>query len=639
MGNSEKVRITFEPDGKNVLVEKGATVLEAAIKAGLGIRSECGGLGTCGKCKILVRDYKAFTEITDVEKRFLTPEELKKGLRLACQARILKEGSVYVPTESKVGERKILEAGFGRNVPLEPAVKKVHLLVPKPSLNDVRADHERLVDTLLRVLSARGERSGRIQMDHELLANIPDILRKAEWDVTLVLREGEILGIERGNTERENYGLAIDIGTSKIVIYLVNVNDGEIVGINSIENPQLMFGEDIMTRLTFAMKSPENRSLLQKVLIDGINKAIEEISDKGGVNRERIYEAIVVGNTAMHHLFLGIETRYLALSPYVPAVRDFVSVKAEKIGMRIRKSGYVLTLPIIGGFVGADGAADLLATGLHKSDEISLLLDIGTNTEVFLGNRKGIIACSAASGPAFEGGHIKFGMKASTGAIEKVDIDCETCEVKYKTIGDAKPVGLCGSAIIDVVAGLLKCGLIDKNGRIRKELGKPRIREEGGEVEFVIAWRDEAGIKEDITITQRDVREIQLAKAAIYAAQSIIMKRMGIKPKEVEKVFVAGAFGSGINLENAILIGLFPEEHGGKVEFVGNTAIAGAKIALISRSLREESKDLLKLIKYIELSLDPSFQEEFINATELPHRDLNRFPAVKNFLKERNLRV
>jgi len=642
MNDFYEVKVAFEPEGKSVLVDRGTTILKAAMKAGIGIRSECGGLGICGKCKVLIKDPEIVSDVTEAERKFIRPEDLEKGVRLACQAHILQDGRVYLPLESRTAERRIIDVGFGIEVAIEPVVKKIHLAIPEPSLTDVRADYERIIDTLLEVIRARGDLKDKsegkgIRIDHELLKIMPNILRGAGWNTTLILREKEILGIERGNTEDQNYGLAIDIGTSKIVVYLVDVNEGCVVGKRFIENPQLMFGEDIMSRLTFAMKSSENLSLLQSVLIDGINEAIEQIIDESGVDKEKIYEAIVVGNTAMHHLFLGIETKYLALSPYVPAVKELVDIKAKELGLIMNERGYVTTLPIIGGFVGADGVADLLATGIYKSEEISMLLDIGTNTEVFLGNKERILACSAASGPAFEGGHIKFGMKASTGAIDRVDIDPETFEVRYRTIGETRPIGLCGSALIDVVAELLKSGLIDVHGRMNQDVNTPRMRKTGKDVEFVLVWRDDAGIDQDISITQKDVREIQLAKAAIYAAQHILMKRMGIKKKDIKRVLIAGAFGSGINLENAIYIGLFPEDYIDKVEFVGNTAISGAKIALISESLRKESKNITRLVNYIELSRDPSFEKEFIEATELPHKDLGRFPMVRRLLmRDRN---
>ena len=635
MKTNRSFRVTFEPFGKSVEVDRGTTILEAAIKGGMGIRSECGGFGICGKCKVQVKDTSSVSKITSIERKFISSEELRKGLRLACQTQILGNCTVYVPQESRVAGRKMLVVGLEQKVPLKPVVKKIHLLIPKPSLKDIRADCERTVETLLKVLKARGTGHEQDYMvNHELLKNFPNILREAGWDVTLVLREGEILDVEKGNTEGKNYGLAIDIGTSKIVIYLTNVEDGNVVGINSLENPQLLFGEDIMTRLTFAMRSSENFLLLRKVLIDGINAAIEEIVSKSNVDLKEIYEAVVVGNTAMHHIFLGIETKYLALSPYVPAVRDLMSFRAKEVGLKISKSGYIVTLPVIGGFVGADGVADILATGLHKSDEISMLLDIGTNTEVFLGNKDGILACSAASGPAFEGGHIKFGMKAVAGAIERVSIEPETFKVTYKTVEGEKPVGICGSAVIDVVAGLLRSGLVDVHGRIREVKGTSRVRRVGNEVEFVVAWKQETGIGEDITVTQRDIREIQLAKAAIYTAQAVLMRKKGIRPEDIKNIFIAGAFGSEISVRNAIFIGLLPEVKEERVKFVGNTAITGAKMALISKDVRRESKDILGLVNYVELSLDPSFQEEFINATELPHRDLSKYPTVKKYLKK-----
>ena len=623
-----KIVVVFEPEGKKIVVKSGATILEAAKNAGVGIRSECGGEGICGKCKVIVKNPLAISELTEAEKRHLSKLEIDSGYRLACQAHIKQSVVIVVPPESRIGERKIQVAGLERYVPLNPLVKKIHVVMAKPTLSDVRPDFERLIDHLR-------DRNGfeDLEIDYELLKKLPDIIRSKNWAVTVTIWDDrKLIDIEPGDTSNELFGFAVDIGTSKIVGYLVDLTTGKTISIGSIENPQIMHGEDIITRIGFATGSDSNLEVLHKLVINGINQVIHEACRKAKVNPNKIYEATVVGNTAMLHFFLAIQPRYLALSPFVPAIKKSLNIKAKNLGLKINPRGNVHVLPVIAGFVGADAVADVLSTGILESNEVSLLIDIGTNTEVFVGNSEDMITCSCASGPAFEGAHIKHGMKAVTGAIEKVRIISED-EVEYEVIGGVKPTGICGSAMIDIIAEMFKQGIIDSRGRFNLKIKTPRLRKNNKWTEFVVAWGDETATGKEITVTQRDINEILLAKAAIYTGCSILMKRRNVKEEDIDRVYIAGAFGSYINPENAKIIGLLPDIPTRKIEFVGNTAITGAKMALISKEMREKANLISKKVRYLELTMDPDFSKEFVNALFIPNRNINRFPTVKKLLK------
>jgi len=623
------VTVTFEPEGRKVRVPLGTTVFQAAKKAGVGIRSECGGKGTCGKCKVIVKDGEALSEPTEEERTHLSPSEINCGFRLACRSEILHDVTVVVPPESRVEKRKIQVGGLERIVVLEPALKKIHVSLNKPRLFDFRPDLERLLNGL----SQRVPRAGELEVEFEVLRELPSLLRDANWDVTVtVWNDRRVIEVEPDDTSGRLFGLAVDVGTSKIVGHLVDLTTGETLGVGATENPQIMYGEDLMTRLTFATASEENLKKLQEVVVEGINKVLSEACNEARVDPENVYEATVVGNTAMHHLLLRIQPRHLALSPFTPAVKRQVNATAKKLGIGINSRGVITFLPLIAGFVGADAVADVLATGIHESEELSLLVDIGTNTEVFLGNKDDLLCCSCASGPAFEGVHIKHGMKAVTGAIERIRIGPDL-EVEYETIGDVKPSGLCGSAVIDIVAEMLKRGIISRQGKFNSKTETRRLRKEGDEKEFVVAWRDETATGREIVVTQKDVGEIQLAKAAIYTGCSLLMKRKNLKERDIDRVFVAGAFGNYINPENAKVAGLIPDVPTDKIRFVGNTAVVGAKMALLSKEARAKADEISRKTRFMELAADPDFSLELANATFIPHRNPARFPSVEKRLK------
>ena len=469
---------------------------------------------------------------------------------------------------------------------------------------------------------------GKLEIEPALLEYLPKILRDANWDITITLWNNErIIAIEKGNSEGEKYGFAVDIGTSTIVGYLVDLNSGTIVSTQSQENPQVIYGEDIVSRIGFASKTDEGLEKLQDSVIEAINSLISNACQDHGIRPDSIYEITVVGNTAMHHLFLAIEPKFLSVAPYVPAVKRSMNHRAHYLKLKVHPFANVHTLPIIAGFVGADAIADVLATGIHETQKMSLLIDVGTNGEVFVGNKRDIVACSCAAGPAFEGMHIRYGMKARTGAIEKVQLDKENLEVKFETIGGVKPVGICGSGMVDAIAEMLKYGITSQRGGINRDIETKRLIEINGLPHFVIAWKNETGIGKDITINGKDIQEIQLGKAAFQTATTILMKEKGVTVKDIDQVYLAGAFGRYINPESAKVIGLIPSVPTKKIRFVGNTAVSGAKMALTSTIIRKQAEKLAKDIRYIELITTPGFQEEFQNSIFLPHRFKTQNPT------------
>jgi len=624
--------IVFQPHGKRIETVKGKTLLEAASDAGVNINSICGGLGLCGKCRVIVqRGKQNLSSPTEAEKRALSKEDLSNGFRLACQAEVRKEGLIVieVPLESQIDRQRLLLRGLEKKIKLQPAVRKISIRLKKPSLLDVAADVDRLLEAV------ESETGLKARIDYEAMKRVPHVVRRGEWHVSAILwRDEEIISVEPGLSS-ELYGFAVDIGTTKLAGYLVDLNNGAIIATASMMNPQISYGEDVITRIKFAMEDKENLKILSRSLIKGINKLISEACKKAHISRQKIYDMTAAGNTAMHHIFLGIPPDYVALMPYPAALQSAVNVKAREMGVKINPGAYVYALPAIAGFVGGDAVADVLATEIYRADEISMLIDIGTNTEIVLGNSENLVACSCASGPAFEGAHIKHGMRAISGAIEHVWIEPDTFEVGYKTIEDEKPRGICGSGIIDAVAEMLKTGLIDSSGRFNMKVKTSRLRRNENSVEFVIAWRDETANAYDIVVTQNDIREIQLAKAAIYTGASILMKHRKVKPEDIRRIYLAGAFGNYVDPQNAKIIGMYPDVHLERVEFVGNTAGSGARMTLLSIDARRTAEDLAKRVEYVELGADPNFQSEFLKATYLPHREPKRFPSVMAMLNEK----
>ncbi len=619
--------VRFQPQGTKAPLRIGRTLLELASDAGLAVEAICGGVGVCAKCKVNVRSgIGSITPVTTREKDALDPLELASGMRLACQATVCGLGHIVVevPQESQRGHHRLLAAGTERKVRLEPAVTKVLLKLPPATLKDLRADDDRLFAILSR------KAKGKLHIAQGVHSHLPGALRKQDWMATVTLyRMKEIIRVEPGDTTDRVYGIAVDIGTTKVVAYLLNLKTGEVLGSESMPNPQIPFGEDVIARITFTNKTPEGLEKLQTTIAVGIDELILKLCEDEAIMPDDILEAMVVGNTAMHHIFFGIPPQHLAAAPYAPAVRTSLCVSPSNVKLSMYPFGRVCSLPNIAGFVGADAVADLIASGLYNDKKIGMMIDIGTNTEIIAGNKDRLISCSCASGPAFEGAHISYGMRAATGAIERVWIDPESLDVKLRTVDDAPPRGICGSGAVDAVAELFKNRLIDSSGRINTSAGFARTRKGRKDLpEFVLATGGESSTGEDIVITQHDIQEIQLAKAAIFTGVSVLMKKLRLRASEIERVYAAGAFGTYVDAASAITIGMYPDVPVERITFIGNAAGSGARMCLRSTSMRDLADELSKKVRYVELAAEKDFQSEFAKAMFLPHRDLSRFPGA-----------
>jgi uncharacterized 2Fe-2S/4Fe-4S cluster protein (DUF4445 family) len=542
---------------------------------------------------------------TRQEQEALSAEELAAGYRLACLARPLGDLKVYIPPRTLTTEQRLQIEGQWRLTDVAPAVTGATVRLSQPTLTDLRADVTRLTDALRQELGVEGA-----TVDTALLRQLSDQLRQEEWAATVGLRGREVISFHPAG--RGPLGLAVDLGTTKVAGYLLDLTTGETLATDALMNPQIPYGEDVMARITHALQQAEGRDALQRVIAEGLNHLAQGLCTHAGRSPEEVAEAVVVGNTAMHHLFLGLPVSQLGLSPYVPAVADALDVKARDLGLALAPGAYVHLLPNIAGFVGADHVAMLLATGFWAEDQVVIGLDIGTNTEVALKAGDRLLTCSTASGPAFEGAHIRFGMRAATGAIERVRVD--DSEVTYRTIGDAPAVGLCGSGILDAVAQLRLAGILDRRAKMHDH---PRVRRGENGHEFVLVEATESGVGEEITISRADVSEIQLAKGAMRAGVRILLREAGLTEADLERFVVAGAFGTYIDVSSAMTIGMFPALPLDRFQQVGNAAGLGARMALLSTAQRAKAIEIARRAEYVELTNDTGFSTEFARAMTL----------------------
>ena len=611
--SQQPVKVTFQPEGRSVFVLPGTTLIEAAGRAGIVIETPCGGAGTCGKCRVEITHNAP--QPSESARRLLGAAELERGVRLACQTRIHAEMTVVIPVATRLFEHRILTNGQGREVALHPTVTKHHMQLAEPKLGDQRADEDRLLDAL---------EAGKARPGLDVLRELPGLMRQKQFDITAVIAEGRVVAVEPGDTSGRNFGMAFDIGTTTVVGFLVDLVSGREMAVASCTNPQIPFGDDVVSRIHHAATKPEGLAQLQRVIVDGLNGLIDECCRAGGVARENVYEATVVGNTTMSHLFLGIDPSYVAQAPYVAALRRPVNVLARDIGLRIHPHGIVHVLPNMAGFVGSDTTAVVLATGMYEHKELALAIDIGTNGELVVGNAERLIACSTAAGPAFEGARIRFGMRAADGAIDKLVIDTD---VRHNVIGNVAPRGLCGTALIDIVAELLRVGALESTGRllpadempaaVPDAIKRRTVQGERGQ-EFVIVPASDTQTGGPIVLTQRDVREFQLAKGAIAAGVAIMLKEFGIEPKDLGHILLAGAFGNFIRRNMALRVGLLPAIPSEKVLYVGNAAGAGARMALLSRACKRDADRISEKTEYLELAGRADFQNEFTSAMMFP---------------------
>ncbi|MDA8077410.1 MAG: ASKHA domain-containing protein [Nitrospiraceae bacterium] len=645
--------IIFQPSGRRGLVPEDTTILDAARRLGVGIEAVCGEQLVCGKCRVKIMEGSFPKEgitssmahlsgLDEKEIKVLKRKDSDENLRLACSTRIKGDVLVFVPEASRTGKQVVSKAAGKIRVSLKPAVRKFYVELPHPSLDDPLGDFERLEQALE---EAHGLK--KLRIDFRALQRLPDVLRRSDWKVTVtVWQKAEIIRVEAGKVET-NIGLAVDIGTTTCAGYLTDLNTGEVIATESMMNPQVRYGEDVMSRITYCMLNEETGLReLQQTIIEGLNAMAKQASHKAGFTPEDISEMTLVGNTAMHHILLGINPEHMGVAPFTPALHQSVDIKADRFGIHILPAGNIHVLPIEAGFVGADNVGCLIADVPHKRKEITLLVDIGTNGELVLGNRDKLISCSCATGPALEGAQIEFGMRAAPGAIERVKIDPETKEPAYKVIGsnrwsdgeaNMQAKGICGSAIIDVIAEMFRAGILRKNGQINMECDSKRVRKgEKGVAEYVLAWRHETSIDQDIVVNQKDVRAIQLAKGALYSGCLIMMRRLGLT--QFDRLAVAGAFGSHIDKVAAMIIGMFPDCDLKKVKYIGNAAGDGARIALLNVDKRKEANEIARKVEYVELALEEDFNDRFGEAMQFPHM-FDPFPHLAGILPPEVLNI
>lgn len=639
--------VIFQPSGSGGNIADGKTIMEAARKLGVDIESVCGGKGDCGKCQVRIEEgyfekygveskMASVSPISEGDRKFLNVRQLRQNYRLACQTQIHGDVVIFIPEESRKGQQVIRKEATARDIELKPAVKKYYVELAPATLRDTLADFERLQAELNKRFKL-----GELTIDYTVLLSLQSMVRQGDWKVTVsVWKDKEIIKIEPGHVKR-GYGLAIDIGTTTVAGYLCDLTTGEIVATDAMMNPQVAYGEDVMSRISYTITHQDGLKQMNQAIIKSLNQVAGRAAAQAGIKRSDIIDITIVGNTCMHHIFLNIDPQYLGKTPFSPSVHHSLDIKARELDFKVSPGAYVHILPIEAGFVGADNVGVLIAEEPYNQDDMVLIIDIGTNGELMLGNRQKLLSASCATGPAFEGAEIKHGMRAAPGAIERVKIDPKTREVKFKVIGkeywntDAENIGargICGSGIFDVAAQMFTTGIIGASGRFNTTLKTPRLRKTSGEPEFVIAWAGETDIGRDIVVCQSDIRAIQLAKGAIYAGTKIMMNRLGVD--SLDQVVLAGAFGSYIDKESAAIIGLFPDCALENVYAVGNAAGDGARIALLDINKREEADVRARQVEYLELTVAPNFNNTFTQAMLFPHME-DKFPHLEHLLPKK----
>ena len=645
----EKYKVIFKPFGKKVEVKKGADLLAAAISCGVFINSSCGGEGVCGRCKVIIKKGKYRTEPTGR----ISHEERKKGYVLACLTTVEDNLEVVVPKESRLDLSKVKEedarlhrlkglysetSEIDKGKPIideqvfthSPISTKVYLELPPPTLEDSISDYERLIREIKKKYNI-----DIIQAGLRNIKRLGSILRHSDWKITATLGKRnettEVVIIEPGDSSKENYGVAFDIGTTTVSGQLINLNTKAVVGTKATYNKQIAFGDDVITRIIYATEE-DGLEKLHHAVIDNMNSIIHELVHDSNVPLNNVTGVMCAGNTTMMHLLLRVDPTYIRREPYVSTANFVPVIRAAEAGIKMNPRGLLACIPGVSTYVGGDIVAGVVACGINQEEQLTLLIDIGTNGEIVLGNQEWMACCSASAGPAFEGSGVSCGMRAIKGAIEKVEIS-STLEAKIKTIGNVKPMGLCGSGYIDLIAEMFKRGILKRDGKINTDLKTKRIRKLDNEYEYVVVPKNKACCEYDIVIKESDIENIKRSKGAIYSALSILVKKFGLSFDEIDKIYIAGGFGTYLNINNAISIGLLPDLVRKKFKFVGNSSLIGAREILFSYDTMKEAEDIARKMTNIELSKDPTYMDEYMSALFFPHTRLEEFPTVKKARK------
>ncbi len=637
-------RVLFLPDNRYIVVSNGDNLLRAAMDADVHINASCGGSGSCGKCRVVIEEGEVEREPNPK----LTESDIAKGYAMACQTRVLSDLKVTVPLESRIGDKRIFEraeptpahgyllaaADWEERLPeweLDPPTRKVHLVLAEPTLDDNASDAERIKRGLAVEAGLRD-----VVVDYPVLQRLPNMIRQSHWDITVtVLDSGDELRavrIEQDDTTQRQSAIAIDVGTTTISAELIDLCSGEVTARASDYNAQVAFGEDVITRIIYATRGT-GLAKLQSVVVGTIWNLIKNLVEQAGIEYCNITHVVAAGNTTIMHLLLGLNPKYIREEPYIPSGTIFPWIKCSDIGLRIAAGVYLYPLPCVASYVGGDIVAGILASGVFNTDKMTLYIDIGTNGEMVLGNREWLLSCSCSAGPAFEGGGVKHGMRATGGAIEQVRIDKVGYEPMIITVGNKKPIGICGSGLIDLLSEMFLTGLMNEKGKINTDLPTERVRNREGGAEYVLVWSDDSATRRDIVVTDVDIDNLMRAKAAVYAGIEILLSSMGMDASMIDELLIAGAFGRYLEVDKAVTIGLLPDIGYDKIKFVGNGSLLGAHLAALSKDMMGKANDIARQMTYLELSMNPGFMDHYMSALFFPHTNMDAFPTVVDKLE------
>jgi uncharacterized 2Fe-2S/4Fe-4S cluster protein (DUF4445 family) len=637
-------KVHFNPDNVEIVVDEGENLLQAAIAAGVRIYASCGGAGTCGTCKVQIEKGEVETTRTDK----VSDEEFGKGIRQACQSRVLSDLSVYVPVESRLEkavlarEQKQVSEVLATGWRFVPPLSKYFVELPPPTLDDNTSDLSRL----LRGLRQRYHLSN-LSIDFHVVQKLAKTLRDGGWKATITTlvtaakpragdrRRPRVINIEPRDTRDRHYSLAFDIGTTTIAGQLLDLNRGRVVAGSMAYNGQISYGEDVITRIAYCQK-PGGLKKLQQVVVGTINDIINDLQSQSKVETERIGHIMAAGNTTMTQILLGLNPQHIRLTPYTPVANFFPPLPASSLGLKVGDHAYMYTFPAVASYVGGDIVSGIVGSGVHQRKAMTFFMDIGTNGEIVIGNSDWMVTASCSAGPAFEGGGIKHGIIAAEGAIEDIKIDPSSYEPQVGTIGNVKAKGICGSGLINTVAELLERGVIGQNGKFNRDLPTKRIRPSADGYEYVMARASETQTGGDIVITEVDIDNLMRAKAAMYAGVQTLSKSVGIDCCNFDQVIIAGAFGSNIDIKGAITIGLLPELPEDRFVFIGNGSLLGARLTSFSTDLLDDARRVAQMMTNFELSENVDFMNNYVAALFLPHTNAEEFPAVSKRLAGRS---
>ena len=640
-------KVLFLPHDKEINVTDGENLIHAAMEAGVHVNASCGGEGVCGKCRVIIEDGSVDGGITEK----LSDEDIKKGYRQACLSKVKGDLVVRIPIESTVDAGVLNLQSTPRHTArirqmdfeelkekglFVPPVEKKYLELPSPSAQDNLSDVTRLISYLKLKYDEH-----RLEVFLPVIQKIPDVIRKDGFRVTATLarpvRDGgktRIINIQAGDTTDRNYAIAMDVGTTTIYGQLLDLKTGEILAQHGDFNGQISYGEDVISRIIYAEK-PEGLERLNEVVIKTINKILSKIIRRAEIDPDEISTITLAGNTTMTQLMLKVNPKYIRRSPYVPASTLYPPIRAADLGMDLGDHVTAMVYPEISSYVGGDIVAGVMGSGMYRYETLTLYMDIGTNAEIVIGNKDWLACAACSAGPAFEGGGLKFGMRAEKGAIEDFSIDPFTLEPMNITIGNVRPKGICGSGLITAVATMFEMGIIDNSGKFNRDLKTPRIREVDGVYEYVLAWADESQIDRDVVLSEIDIENFIRAKGAMYSGYMTLLEEVGLSIFDIELIILAGGFGSYVDLEKAMAIGLLPEIDSDKVIFIGNGSLMGAKMSSLTNRIRKDVAEVTKKMTNFELSETPSYMNNYVASLFLPHTDINQFPKLKARLQAR----